>query len=475
MDGYLTVRGVFRLDEPVSKAKYFADVAPAFAPFLNQIRADALTGTFGDFNQSIFATPDAFKAFQARSAKLAKVFNVTDAADGPIRELKFELQLACDAFAAADLGMQKLVHVLVSDLFERRAPVLDGRVEIADVDLGPLDKVFSAAYRPKSHSIAAIRQAFELEPDEPLLAFTLKPRSALTLDDYLHLARDAFEGGCQIVEMDTRDLDVAPGTRMQTILELSKRALAASQGKRPRRFSVNLSGPLHAIKDTIQALSDLHKQANTPCWVVKIDGNLDGLSTIQAIRQGALPLHSQPIVTCYPVLKYGLQRYLGRDTFVRLLTLSGADIIYPGARPEFRGDKAIDGAGAEQYTHAKRHYEKMRTDGYPLLSVAGGISIGHVHATVALLGVDIAFFVGGGLALSHHDVEKAAKNFKTAIDYARKDVKLKDWDGQNFAKRYGPLTLVYADKDIVAPDFEYVDPRSLLKRGVEMTYRPDGA
>jgi hypothetical protein len=83
----------------------------------------------------------------------------------------------------------------------------------------------------------------------------------------------------------------------------------------------------------------LHAEADPDgSWVVKIDGNLDGLSTVQAIRSGTFNLHKQPILTCYPVLKYALQPALGRAGFVRMLALSGVDIIYPGQSPNFRED-----------------------------------------------------------------------------------------------------------------------------------------
>lgn len=465
----IRISGRFRLKKPYALNEYEKDIQPLFGQFLRQLQEDALTGTFGEFDPGIFATADAYNAFKEKADRLACVRDLTGNEDPPTGRLPFELQLAAEAFASTEIGLQKLVHVLVSDLFERSVAGLEGDVAIAGVDLGPLQQTFIDAYRPQSHTIGAIRNKFGLKQDQPLLAFTIKPRSGLTEGDYYHLSQEAFRGGCQIVEMDTRDLDVSQGDRADMILNLSKYALELSATDAPKRFSANLSGPVHAVRDLFERLSDLHKDRAADCWVVKVDGNLDGMSTIQAIRSSHLKAHSQPIITCYPVLKYALGRFLGPDTLVRLLVLSGADIIYPGGRPRFKSDRDIDGA---QLSESKRHYDAMRMGDFPLLSVAGGTSIGHVHSTIALLGTDIAFFVGGGIALSKKGLHKAAANFNTAIRYALEDVRKPKWDAALFRGRYAPLTNVYSNNDIVPAQFEYVNPCNLMERKVDMSFRP---
>ena len=245
-------------------------------------------------------------------------------------------------------------------------------------------------------------------------------------------------------------------------MKLTELALKASKKGAQRRFSANLSGPTHVIGKMLEAISNCHKQFGTDCWVIKVDGNLDGLSTIQAIRQGFFGIHSSPIITCYPVLKYGLSRYLGEDTLVRFLVLSGADIIYPGSRPRFDSDKAIDGA---QLSEARRHYEKMRMGDYPLLSIAGGVSIGHVHSVMALMGTDIAFFVGGGFSLSKKGLKKAVVNFQKAIAYARDDLAKGNWDPDGLNQKYVPLTSVYSNDGVAPRGFEYVNPNQNSENG----------
>ena len=210
---YIRVAGVYRLPKGIELSEYEAHVRPRFQDFLQQVREDALTGTFGEFDKSIFADTKAFEKFKETSNELAKVRDLVTDAIPPTGRLPFELLLESSVFADVRIGFQKLVHVLASDLFERRVTGLDGFAEITDVDLGSLADVFAKNYRPKSHAVASIRSQLELSQDEPLLAFTIKPRTGLSHDDYIHLATSAFEGGCQVVEMDTRDLDIAEGGR----------------------------------------------------------------------------------------------------------------------------------------------------------------------------------------------------------------------------------------------------------------------
>ncbi len=239
-------------------------------------------------------------------------------------------------------------------------------------------------------------------------------------------------------------------------MRLSNAALELST-ERVCRFSANLSGPTRVIKETIEKLSEIHNQHDPDApWVVKVDGNLDGLTTIQAIRSDVFKLHKQPIITCYPVLKYALQSALGRNAFVKLLALSGADIIYPGQSPNFNKGRRID---TQQVAAAQVHYRQMDLGGYPMLSVAGGIFISSVHATMSLLGGDIAFFVGGGISLSKKGIKRAAQNFSKAIDLSCQDL-FEEKTLQRLEQQLVELTKVYFSNSIPV-EFDLVLPKDL--------------
>lgn len=449
----VVVRGIYQSDKPGGP-----DLDAAFDVFLRQIERDVLVGTFNDYHESIFANKDAFKAFTSRATEAASCFDERENNAVANGRFGFRLELACDLFADPAYGLQRLVNTLASDLFERRVHAYQGKAGVTEIEFGDLKHLIEGAYRPKSHSIAEIRQAFELDQDQPLLAFSLKPRTCLSADDYFHITDHAFRGGCHIVELDTRDLLLDRGEqRADLLVRLTERALQLSE-KRICRFSANISGPAGVIGPTLEALSEVH-QRHVPGgpWVVKVDGNLDGLSTMQAIRADAFALYRQPIITCYPVLKYALQPALGRNAWVQMLAMSGADIIYPGQSPDFgRSNGRID---PQRVAAAQEHYAAMDLGGYPMLSVAGGISINSVHACLSVLGPNIAFFVGGGIALSRSGIWKGAENFAKAIDLARQDLFLRT-KIHNLEDKFVDLSRIYFDEKI-PNDYEFIRPSSL--------------
>lgn len=473
---WVTVEGSLSPPKDVTaRQKFYTN----FAKYVSQIEQDALYGTFGDFDPSIFRSETAYKSFKTQSKRLSKCTNITKMEDKEnSRPARFRLKLASSEFSDPQLGLQKLVHVLVSDLFERRVSDEPSVLKVDKVDISALEKKFISHYRKGSWSKKQIREAFGLKKNEPLLAFTIKPRSGLTPSDYKHIVRSTLEGGFHVVEMDTRDLDIQGSDRRRLLRELSQIALDTCSENKVRRFSANLSGPAYAIRDVLMELHDLHQEGGRKPWMVKVDGNLDGLSTIQAIRNGfgdITSLAQQPIITCYPVLKYGLIKYIPGETFVRMLALSGADIIYPGKRPIFPIDHAIEG---EELQSSKDHYEESRmlpgtAQEFPLLSVAGGINIGQVHAIMALLGGDIAFFVGGGLALSKKGLPKAAEAFTQACLIARTSFSHAEWDPQIFKDQFVPLTNIYRKGGETLPkEFEYFNVCKLVGQ-TELTHEPD--
>ncbi len=446
------VRGLYMAEKDAKQ-----NINAIFTDFLTQIGRDILTGTFEDYDESIFPDKQSFSEFKARSAAAAKCIDERN--DEEVREgrFRFRLELASTLFANPSYGFQRLIHTLASDLFERRIRDVTVRAQITDISFGALQGIYDAAYRARSHKISEIKQAFALDQDRPLLAFSLKPRACLSTNDYLHMVEEALDGGCQIVELDTRDLSLDDRDRDDLLVTLSERALGLSR-ERICRFSANLSGPAHVIKQTIERLSDVHARLDPKGpWVVKIDGNLDGLSTIQAIRSCFFKLHRSPVITCYPVLKYALQQGLGRDAFVKILAMSGADIIYPGQSPKFEGtDKRID---TQSVTGAQKHYKSMDLGGYPMLSVAGGVFVSSVHANMSVLGPNIAFFAGGGIALSKNGIRKGAQSFAGAVDLSCRDLfrgeKIKDLE-----KKFVELTGVFFDGRIPA-EYDFVRPADL--------------
>ena len=76
--------------------------------------------------------------------------------------------------------------------------------------------------------------------------------------------------------------------------------------------------------------------------------------------------------------------------------MSGADIIYPGGAPRIGDGDFVDFERAEQ---GVRRYKAMTARGWPMPSIAGGVHAGQLPAYYEILGPEVAYFLGGGVAL----------------------------------------------------------------------------
>lgn len=219
-----------------------------FIKLLQQIRRDAVAGSYGEYSPAIFKNKSAKNAFEEWDANAVKIEQKHGDADLRNGVLPFEIRLAPDLFSDPRYGLQKIVHFFASDLFERSVPEVSGKFAVRSLDLGDAEPAFTSAYRcfRQSHSIADIQDSFEIGRT-PLLAFSLKPRTGLGRDDYLRITEDALNNGVDIVEMDTRDLPCNLGDWKGLVKELYELALEISEKRNEvRRFSANLSLPYAA-------------------------------------------------------------------------------------------------------------------------------------------------------------------------------------------------------------------------------------
>jgi hypothetical protein len=150
-----------------------------------------------------------------------------------------------------------------------------------------------------------------------------------------------------------------------------------------------------------------------------VDGGLDGLSTIQAIRE-TITDHP-PIITCYPTFRKTFAPYLeSADAWVEFLAISGADIIYPGGRPTFRDASGRFVAGEDlekSVMEAQAHYRRFLDRGWPMPSFAAGPpNAGELQVAQHLLGGGTAMFLGEALASSTEDISEAGRYIAKLVD-----------------------------------------------------------
>ena len=241
----------------------------------------------------------------------------------------------------------------------------------------------------------------------------------------------------------------------------------ANQNKRcgrVARLSLNLSFSTPKAVEMATRLTD----GLSEFCVLKIDGGLDGISTCQNIRKEFAKKNKiQPIITCYPLLRNRLSTAIGKDTFVKMLVLSGVDIIYPGGAPRFTGRgggyRNID---KDTLSNATEKYKSLIEKKFPMPTVAGGIHAGQLHAYYELLGPNVAYFIGGGVSL-HKDGPKAgAKLCREMLDNAirqRKNTPSNQYV-QDFTGQLAQTMDKYERPACMPEDvFEYVPPSFIFQ------------
>lgn len=177
----------------------------------------------------------------------------------------------------------------------------------------------------RAHTIEDIRSAFKLT-DKPLMAFSFKPRVGIRFEELEHVTLNVLRNGFNLVELDIRNLAISEN-EIEKLINLAKKSAELDCGH-VTRFSPNLSisAPL------VTELTEKFMAVQEAPVVIKIDGGLDGISSCQTVRKKCSGSKS-PIITCYPLLRKQLGNRITSEFFVKALALSGADIIYPGGRP----------------------------------------------------------------------------------------------------------------------------------------------
>lgn len=371
---------------------------------IKQCVANAVEGSFDEY-------PRHLRPMERLRARLS---NDKWEPSGSYAKVDFDLGLPAELFPVGNGGLQHLVNLLSGDIFPTEVSGCQwSNVNVSSIDLPDgLRATAINQFRGSAHDIRSIRAAFRLPTGKPLLAFSLKPRVGPTFAEIRQLTLDVLGTGFNIVELDTRSLALSAAP-IEKWLELGVEA--ALVGPHRTAFSPNLSTPTPKLVDMASAWVSTLSPYGPP--VLKVDGGLDGLTSLQSIRSAARG--RSPIVTSYPLLRSQLSSAIGPRTWTDLLALSGADIVYPGGRPTFPNERRpIWGAHSEGWSRAARRYDEMITRGWPMPTIAGGVHPGHLHALYELVGPNVAYFLGGAVALHPRSVRDGAKLCVAVLDAA---------------------------------------------------------
>lgn len=373
-----------------------ANITPDEAAHLVGILAtDATWGTYTEFFPGQWEGKWAIEP--DRQAKILDLRPVGEA-------YQFTIGINPTLFDAVTGGLQHLIGILAGDLLNLRVAGFEIKsCVISHVALPESWKnALNSVYRENAYSISELRKVFQLAVGEPLLAFTIKPRLGLKIEALSELALSVLKAGFAVVELDTRNLPTNT-SEIDALIELALKAEEVGKGKRTTRFSINVSGRASLALDVVGKL--ISRCSGIP--TVKVDGGLDGLTTLQAIRVNITK--NSPVITTYPLLRRLLETKLGADTFNEALFFSGTDILYPGNAPSLAGAYRELDHGTETAIGVNvQRYMKIVANGGPMPTIAGGVYPGQLQAYYELLGPDVAYFLGGAVALHKKGPEAGA-------------------------------------------------------------------
>src|ERR1700736_2752145 len=279
---------------------------------VSQLQRDATYGTFADLPQALKNQMTGDETTFARTVDLQR--------DGDTNVFKFTIELSEALFPYGYGGAQHLFGVLAGDLFSL---TLEGfKISALSVDEVEYPALTDAiASKGKSDRIAQIRRAFGLGRYEPLLAFSIKPRVGLTAKALRDIVMSVLGQGFHIAELDTRSV-VHDEAELRELASLAQDASQKFSAGHIGRFSANLTAPAHLAVRYAEQIG----VGVAPPFVLKVDGGLDGLGAIQAIREKLGTRDA--FITCYPLLREALAMKdavrVPRGTFNDALAASGA-------------------------------------------------------------------------------------------------------------------------------------------------------
>jgi len=368
-----------------------------YEEIIGQIARDAAYGTYQEFPESLAKKLIDFRDY-------VKVENA-EPLEGQTNIFSFEISISQKIFPIDEGGIQHFISTAAGDLFEGDTPDKDiVKIEVDSIDW---ETMKSGA----SDNIKRIRSKFNLNGFEPLMAFTFKPRFGLEIDEFIKISKQVLDTGFHIVEPDTRK--ILQNSEKAKFIEFAKNVCNLTVGNHTKAFSLNLSNRNNDIDEIVRELSE----ENSSPVVFKIDGGLDGLTLMQKAKS----VNPNCIITCYPLLKNQFKSKIPTEFLNEATIYCGADIMYPSGRANIHDTvRSYGSTDRHAVNNSARRYTKYIDSGSFIPTVAGGITPAQLHIFYELYGPNIAFFLGGAVALHQDGPEHGARLCMNIIRHAVK-------------------------------------------------------
>ena len=277
---------------------------------LNIIKRDVSWGTWDESLTALdmLKISDKYRRFEP---------NIPTQAAVP-EEKKFNLLLEDEQFNLDSEGIDHFVATLAGDILLN--PKIN-KITVDDISFND-DRYYDFFKGPNVgvHGVYKMLAKTINTVNRPILAFTVKPRMGLEIEEYKKIYKAAQAGGIDIIEDDERLIDpkYCPfNKRVQLMGNMQKTGNTM--------YSANITGPLDKM---IERLTNAY---NAGLRFVKIDVMVTGFDALKSIADYIRAnMNSEVAITCYPDA-VGMYRNLSRKLVLKLSRLCGADIIYAGS------------------------------------------------------------------------------------------------------------------------------------------------
>lgn len=254
--------------------------------------------------------------------------------------------------------------------------------------------------------------------ERPIVAFTIKPRLGLTVNQYKQIILEASKSDVDIIEDDERLVDpdyCSFDERVRVIGEIIKTGVKS-------KFSVNVTGYIDLLKGKVE------RAYKAGIRIFKLDVLVSGFDALILLRE-ELEKYPDTAITVFPDIKS--YRNIRWDVILKLSRLCGADIIYAGSTTFARmvtidnPDKIIAHDIPKIINiHQTLSIQMGNINKKTLPTMSHDLNIKNIEILIYGMRIhnhyDYAFFIGGGISgfSNNFNIEKSCNLWMKIIKHA---------------------------------------------------------